>query len=36
MGALGGDIKALRFELKKIFENNELLDKIIAMIQRTV
>ena len=36
VGALGGGIKALRFDLKKIFENNELLDEIIAMIQRTV
>ena len=34
--ALGGGIKALRFDLKKIFENNELLDEIIAMMQRTV
>ena len=36
MGALGGGIKALRFDLKKIFENNELLDEIIAMMQRAV
>ena len=36
VGALGGGIKALRFDLKKIFENNELLDEIIAMMQRTV
>ena len=36
VGVLGGGIKALRFDLKKIFENNELLDKIIAMMQRTV
>ena len=34
--ALGGGIKALRFDLKKIFENNELLGEIIAMMQRTV
>ena len=34
--AFGGGIKALRFDLKKIFENNELLDEIIAMMQRTV
>ena len=34
--ALGGGIKALRFDLKKIFENNELLDEIISMMQRTV
>ena len=36
MGALGGGIKALRFDVKKIFENNELLDEIIAMMQRAV
>ena len=36
VGALGGGIKALRFDLKKSFENNELLDEIIAMMQRTV
>ena len=34
--ALGGGIKALRFDLKKIFENNELLDEIISMVQRKV
>ena len=31
VGALGGGIKALRFDLRKIFENNELLDEIIAL-----
>ena len=36
VGALGSGIKALRFDLKMIFENNELLDEIIAMMQRTV
>ena len=36
VGALDGCTKALRFDLKKIFENNELLDEIIAMMQRTV
>ena len=36
VGALGGGIKALRFDLKKNFENNELLDEIIAIMQRTV
>ena len=35
MEVLGGDIKALRFNLKKFFEN-KLLDEIIAMMQRTV
>ena len=34
--ALGDGIRALRFDLKKVFENNELLDETIAMIQRTV
>ena len=36
LGALGDGIKGLRFDLKKKKENNELLDKIIAMVQRTV
>ena len=36
VGALVGVIKTLRFELKKIFENNELLYKIIVIMQRTV
>ena len=36
VGALGGGIKVLRFDLKKIFENNELLEEIIAMIQKTI
>ena len=36
VAALGGGIKALRFDLKKIFENNEPLDEIISMMQRTV
>ena len=36
VGTLSGGIKALRFDLKKIFENNEPLDEIIAMMQRTV
>ena len=42
VGALGGGIKVLRFDFwkiyyfQKIFENNELLDEIIAMMQRTV
>ena len=35
-GALGGGIKVLRFDLKKIFGNNELLQEIIAMIQKTI
>ena len=36
MGALGDGIKGFRFDLNNIFENNELLEKIIAMVQRTV
>ena len=36
VGALVGGIKTLRFELKKIFENNELLYKIIVIMQRAV
>ena len=36
VGGLGGGIEALRFHLKKFFENNELLDEIIAMMQRRV
>ena len=36
VGALGGGIKVLRFDLKKIFGNNELLQEIIAMIQKTI
>ena len=36
MGDLGDGIKALRFDLKEIFENNELLGEIIAMMHRTV
>ena len=35
-GALGGDIKLLKVDLKKIFDNNELLDKVVAMMQNTV
>ena len=36
VGALGGGIKALKVNLKKIFDNNELLDEVVAMIQKTV
>ena len=36
MGALGGGIKALRFDLKNFFENNGLLEEIIAIMQRAV
>ena len=34
VGALGGGIKALRFDLKIFFKNNELLDENIAMVQQ--
>ena len=34
--ALGKGIKALKFNLKKIFDNNKLLDEVIAMMQKTV
>ena len=29
-------IKALKVNLKKIFDNNELLDEVVAMMQKTV
>ena len=34
--ALGGGIKALKFDLKKIFDNNELLGEVVAMMQKKV
>ena len=36
IGALGAGVKTLRKDLKKVFHNNELLDEVIAMIQKTV
>ena len=36
VGALGGDIKALKVNLKKIFGNNELLEEVVAVMQKTV
>ena len=36
IGVLGGGIKTLRNDLKKVFHNNELLDEVIAMMQKTV
>ena len=33
---LGCGIKTLRVDLKKIFDNKELLDEVIAMMQKTV
>ena len=34
--ALGGGIKALKFDLKKIFDNKELLGEVVAMMQKKV
>ena len=36
IGALGGSIKTLRKDLKKVFHNNEPLDKVVATMQKTV
>ena len=36
IGALGGGIKTLRKDLKKVFHNNELLDEVVATMQKTV
>ena len=36
VGALGGGTKALKVNLKKIFDNNELLDEVVSMMQKTV
>ena len=36
IGALGGSIKTLRKDLKKVFHNNELLDEVVATMQKTV
>ena len=36
VGVLGGGIKALRFDLKKIFENNETVGQNYCLMQRTV
>ena len=33
---LGGSIKTLRKDLKKMFHNNELSDKVVATMQKTV
>ena len=35
VGALGGGIKALKVDLK-IFNNNELLEEVVAVMQKTV
>ena len=34
--ALGGGIKALKVDLKNVFDNNELLDEVAAMTQKAV
>ena len=36
IGALGGGIKTLGKDLKKVFHDNELLDEVVATIQKTV
>ena len=36
VGTLCGGIKALKVDLKKIFNNNELLDEVVAVMQKTV
>ena len=36
VGALGGGIKALKVDLKKIFNNNELLKEVVVVMQKTV
>ena len=36
VSALGGGIKTLKVDLKKIFHNNELLEEVFAVMQKTV
>ena len=36
VGALGGGIKALKVDLKKIFDNNKLLEGVVAVMQKAV
>ena len=36
VGALGGGIKELKVDLRKIFADTELVDKVAAMMQKTV
>ena len=36
VGVLGGGIKALKVDLKKIFNNNELLEEVVAAMKKTV
>ena len=34
--ALGGGIKALKVDLKKVLDNNELLDEVVAVMKKAV
>ena len=34
--ALGGGIKALKVDLKKVLDNNELLDEVVPVMKKTV
>ena len=36
VGPLGSGIKALKVNLKKLFDNNKLLDDVVAMMRKTV
>ena len=36
IGSLGGGIKALKVALKKIFYNKEMLDEVVAVMQKIV
>ena len=36
VGSLGDGIKALKVDLEEIFNNNDLLDEAVAMMQKTV
>ena len=35
VGALGRGTKVLKVDFKKIFNNNELLDEVVAVMQKT-
>ena len=34
--SVGGGTKALKVDLKKIFDNNDLLDEVFAVMQKTI
>ena len=36
VGALSGGVKALNVDLQKVLDNNELLDEVVAVMQKTV